>query len=72
MSEQQNRRPRADATDQDIPTPDQADEALQQAMRREAATREVRPGDDQVLDSANQEGMGHRGSGQGRRSERQN
>jgi hypothetical protein len=64
MSEQQ---PRAgQQTDEEL-TPQQEDEALQQAARREAATREQPATEDQVFDSANEGGMGagrgNRGSG---------
>jgi hypothetical protein len=58
--------------DQSPLTPDEVDEALQQAMRREAATREETPDNEQIFDSANQEGMGHRGAGQGRHTGRKN
>ena len=71
MSEQQERQPHTEAMDRGAPTPDEVDEALQQAMRREAATRQETPDSEQIQDSANQEGMGHRGSGRGRHEGRQ-
>ena len=51
-------------------TPQQIDAALQEAMRRQAATRTDLPGEDQVFDSGNQGGMGAQGSGHGRGSGR--
>ena len=60
--------PNADANGQDYQTPEEVDEALQEAMRRQAATREETPPEDQILDSANEGGMGPQGPGHGRRS----
>ena len=45
-------------------TPQQEDEALQEAARREAAMREPRATEDQVFDTGNERGMG---SGRGDR-----
>ncbi|HEY8598005.1 MAG TPA: hypothetical protein VIL85_06210 [Thermomicrobiales bacterium] len=70
MSDQGAQRPADVPADQDAPTPQQEDEALQQAMRREAATREELPDADQVSDSANRGTMGAQGSAMGRRSGR--
>jgi len=63
MSEQQPRA--AEQTDQTL-TPQQEDEALQEAARREAAMREPRATEDQVFDTANERGMG---SGHGDRGD---
>lgn len=54
MSQQQPNTPRQ--TD-DEPTPQQEDEALQQAARRDAATREQPETEDQVFDSGNRGSM---------------
>jgi hypothetical protein len=70
MSGQQGQQPAADAQEQAAPTPQEIDQALQQEMRREAATREELPDEDQVFDSGNQGGMGPQGAGHGRRSGR--
>ncbi len=61
MSEQQPRA--AEQTDEEL-TPQQEDEALQQAARRDAATREQPATEDQVFDTGNERGMG---SGRGDR-----
>ena len=72
MSEQQNQqRPDVDATEPaegDYLTPREVDANLQQAMRREAATRDELPPEDQVFDSGNQGSMGPQGAGHARRS----
>jgi len=47
-------------------TPQQEDEALQQAARRDAATREQPATEDQVFDTGNERGMG---SGHGDRGD---
>jgi hypothetical protein len=52
------------------PTPQEETEALQQAMRRDAATREELPDTDGFSDSANRGSMGPQGSGQGKHSGR--
>ncbi|HEU5328835.1 MAG TPA: hypothetical protein VFU78_12130 [Thermomicrobiales bacterium] len=59
-----------DETGQEYQTPEEVDEKLQEAMRRQAATREETPPEDQILDSANEGGMGPQGPGHGRRSGR--
>ena len=64
--EQEHTQP--DTNTQDHQTPEQVDEALQEAMRRQAATREETPPEEQILDSANEGGMGPQGSGHGRHS----
>lgn len=57
-----NTTPQADET----LTPQQEDEALQQAARREAATRAQPATEDQVFDTGNERGMG---SGHGDRGD---
>ena len=70
MQEQRDQRQDAGRMDEEAPTPQEVDEVLQQEMRRQAATREETPDPAQVSDSANQEGMGSRNSGEGRRTGR--
>jgi hypothetical protein len=69
MSGQQERAENLDLN-QAPPTQQEETEALQRAMRREAATREATPDNEQIDDSGNQEGMGPQGAGHGRRSGR--
>jgi hypothetical protein len=57
-----------DTNGQENQTPEEVDEALQEAMRRQAATREETPPDEHILDSASEQGMGPQGPGHGRRS----
>ena len=71
MDEQEQVRQPEPASDEEAPTRQEIDEALQAAMRREAATREEMPDTDQVFDSANREGMGGHRTGEGRRTGRQ-
>ncbi len=67
MQEQQDQRQTPGTRDEEPPTPQEVNEALQQAMRREAATREETPDpSDQVLDSANRDGMGSPSTGNAR------
>lgn len=69
MSETRDQQqPDTDMVNQEHRTPQQIDEELQQAIRREAATRDTSPDTMQISDSANQDGMGPQGSGHGRRS----
>ncbi|MDP9371548.1 MAG: hypothetical protein M3Q65_03645, partial [Chloroflexota bacterium] len=57
------------AADQEEPTPQEVDTALQQEMRREAAEREELPDStDRVMDTGNLGGLGPQGSGHGRHS----
>ena len=55
--------------DQEAPTPQEVDTALQQEMRRQAAEREELPDStDRVLDTGNVGGLGPQGSGHGHTS----
>ena len=73
MSEQAQQRPQAGAeASGEYRSPQEVDEELQEAMRREAATRETTPADEQVTTSGpgTEQGMGPQGAGHGRRSHR--